>query len=208
VQRRGQQRFRRIVLAAYNGACAITGSKAEPVLEAAHIDPYSGDHTQHVTNGLLLRSDLHTLFDLHLITVTAGKLVAVSPRLRGTDYAAMNRQRLKLPGRVCASARRRRACAAPRPVSLAPRGVGWTPLMSRVTQIRSIVRRQSCPNPDGPLHQRRSCPQYLREHLKRSTTCPRGQRFNTQRTADSRNGGFGHQFCTGPSPARLGARFG
>jgi hypothetical protein len=109
VQRRGQQRFRRIVLAAYNGACAITGSKAEPVLEAAHIDPYSGDHTQHVTNGLLLRSDLHTLFDLHLITVTAGKLVAVSPRLRGTDYAAMNRQRLKLPGRVCAS-----ACQGPR----------------------------------------------------------------------------------------------
>lgn len=67
------------------------------MLEAAHIDPYAGDHTQHVTNGLLLRSDLHTLFYLHLITVTAGKLLAVSPQLRGTEYAAMNRQGLKLP---------------------------------------------------------------------------------------------------------------
>lgn len=97
VQRRGQQRFRRLVLAAYGGACAITGSTAEPVLEAAHIDPYAGDHTQHVTNGLLLRSDLHTLFDLHLITVTAGELLAVSPQLRGTEYAAFNRKRLNLP---------------------------------------------------------------------------------------------------------------
>lgn len=97
VQRRGQAKFRRSLLAAYGGACAITGSTAEPVLEAAHIDSYAGDHTQHVTNGLLLRSDLHTLFDLHLITVTAGKLLAVSPQLRGTEYAAFNRRRLNLP---------------------------------------------------------------------------------------------------------------
>lgn len=100
VQRRGQQRFRRTVLDAYGGACAITGSTAEPVLEAAHIDPYAGDHTQHVTNGLLLRSDLHTLFDLHLITVTAGMLLTVSPTLRRTEYAAMDGQRLRLPSRA------------------------------------------------------------------------------------------------------------
>ncbi len=97
VQRRGQQRFRRTVLDAYGGACAITGSTAEPVLEAAHIDPYAGDHTQHVTNGLLLRSDLHTLFDLHLITTTSGGLLVVAPSLRGTEYARLERQRLRMP---------------------------------------------------------------------------------------------------------------
>ena len=86
VQRRGQQEFRRRLLAAYEGKCAVTGSIAVPVLEAAHIDAYSGGYTQHVRNGMLLRSDVHILFDLHLLTITAGFLVAVAPGLRGTEY--------------------------------------------------------------------------------------------------------------------------
>ncbi len=97
VQRRGQPEFRRRLLAAYGGRCAVTGSSAVPVLEAAHIDAYSGDHTQHVRNGMLLRSDVHTLFDLHLITATAGFLVAVAPELRGTEYGRYHQQRLRLP---------------------------------------------------------------------------------------------------------------
>ncbi len=97
VQRRGQQEFRRRLLAAYEGKCAVTGSIAAPVLEAAHIDAYSGGYTQHVRNGMLLRSDVHTLFDLHLLTVTPGFLVAVAPELRGTEYGRYHQQRLRLP---------------------------------------------------------------------------------------------------------------
>jgi len=97
VRRRGQQEFRGRLLAAYGGGCAVTGSSAAPVLEAAHIDAYSGDHTQHVRNGIVLRSDVHTLFDLHLITATAGFLVAVAPELRGTEYGRYHQQRLRLP---------------------------------------------------------------------------------------------------------------
>ena len=64
--RRGQKKFRKALFAAYRNRCAVTGSSVYFVLEAAHIDRYFGDHSNHVTNGLLLRADLHTLFDLQL----------------------------------------------------------------------------------------------------------------------------------------------
>lgn len=67
--RRGQPRFRRLLLDAYLGRCAITGTAIPALLEAAHISRYRGDHTDRVDNGLLLRADIHTLFDLHLLTV-------------------------------------------------------------------------------------------------------------------------------------------
>lgn len=98
VNRYGQPQFREKVLSAYGRTCAITGSGVHHVLEAAHIDPYLGGHTQHVTNGLLLRSDVHTLFDLHLITVTEDFRVAVAPELRNTEYAAYDGQPLGVPG--------------------------------------------------------------------------------------------------------------
>ncbi len=66
VRRRGQPAFRRRVLAAYNGRCAITRCPLDYVLDAAHIVPYKGPKTHHVGNGLLLRTDLHTLFDLQI----------------------------------------------------------------------------------------------------------------------------------------------
>jgi putative restriction endonuclease len=62
--RRGQAAFRAALIDAYGGRCSITGCDAVEALEAAHISPYKGDHTNDVTNGLLLRADLHTLFDL------------------------------------------------------------------------------------------------------------------------------------------------
>lgn len=73
------------------------GSSAVPVLEAAHIDAYSNDHTQHVRNGTSLRSDVHTLFGLDLLTVTAGFLIAVGPELPGAAYERYCQQRLRLP---------------------------------------------------------------------------------------------------------------
>ena len=90
VRRRGQSKFRESLLTAYNSCCAITGCDAEPALEAAHIIPYNGTQTNHPSNGLLLRADLHTLFDLHLIAIDPkSKKVLVAPSLRNTSYCEL-----------------------------------------------------------------------------------------------------------------------
>ena len=92
--RRGQREFRSALLQAYEGTCAITGCTTVEVLEAAHISPHLGAHTNVVPNGLLLRADVHTLFDLNLITVTGDLRVRVSPTLAESDYMAYDGQPL------------------------------------------------------------------------------------------------------------------
>lgn len=99
-RRQGQPAFRRALMKAYGGRCAITGCAVEAVLEAAHISPYRGPETNHVTNGLLLRADLHTLFDLKLLTVTAENRVSVATRLLGSTYAQLHDEKLRLPART------------------------------------------------------------------------------------------------------------
>ncbi|RYZ23846.1 MAG: HNH endonuclease [Chitinophagaceae bacterium] len=96
-QRQGQGAFRAKILEAYGERCAITGCNAISVLEAAHILPYRGEHTHRVDNGLLLRSDIHTLFDLGLLWITPTHVVAIAPSLKGTEYEAMEGQDLRLP---------------------------------------------------------------------------------------------------------------
>lgn len=56
-----------MVLDAYGGQCAITGSDAGPALEAAHPRPYRGVDSNVISDGLPLRGDIHTLFDLGLL---------------------------------------------------------------------------------------------------------------------------------------------
>lgn len=99
VHRRGQGAFRAQLLEAYDGRCAITGCSAVAVLEAAHIKPYRGEHTHRVDNGLLLRADVHTLFDLGLIWITDQNAVHVVDSLRGTEYEGFHGQPLRLPTR-------------------------------------------------------------------------------------------------------------
>lgn len=94
VMRRGQPRFRRMLFDAYQGRCAITGTAIEGLLEAAHISPYRGDHTDRVDNGLLLRADIHTLFDLHLLTVLSDLTTRVAPDARTDPYLAYDGQRI------------------------------------------------------------------------------------------------------------------
>ena len=96
-QRRGQSIFRGQLLEAYRNRCAITGSTADAVLEAAHILPYRGEHTNRVDNGLLLRADIHTLFDLGLVWVADDMRIAIAPSLRGTEYQEMDGRKLGLP---------------------------------------------------------------------------------------------------------------
>lgn len=80
--RLGQGAFRVLVTDAYKRRCAVTGEKTLPVLEAAHIKPYAENGPHHVSNGILLRSDLHKLFDLGYLTVTPDLRLHVSPRLK------------------------------------------------------------------------------------------------------------------------------
>lgn len=96
VRRRGQKSFREALLKAYSGTCAITGCTVQQILEAAHIHPYKGDHTNVVSNGLLLRADVHTLFDLGLIAIEPQTvIVRVSPVLAGTEYADLDGRPLR-----------------------------------------------------------------------------------------------------------------
>ena len=98
VRRRGQPAFRRALIKAYGGKCALTGCDAEEALEAAHIVPYKGSETNHVTNGLLLRSDLHSLFDLGLIAVdTETMTLLLRPDLLQSSYKELERTQIRLP---------------------------------------------------------------------------------------------------------------
>lgn len=81
-RRVGQGAFRVLVADAYERRCAVTGEKTLPVLEAAHIQPVARGGEHRIDNGILLRSDLHKLFDLGYVTVTANGTFKVSPRLR------------------------------------------------------------------------------------------------------------------------------
>ena len=99
-QRQGQGAFRAKLLEAYGQACAITGCTAVSVLEAAHILPYRGEATHRVDNGLLLRSDLHTLFDLGLLWITDTHQVVIADSLLGTEYEAFSGQPLRLPAQA------------------------------------------------------------------------------------------------------------
>jgi Predicted restriction endonuclease len=96
--RQGQPKFRKDLLKAYNYQCAISGCEIQPILEAAHIVPYKGKETNHIQNGILLRADLHTLFDLQLISVNPiTKIVSIDVSLKDSEYSIYNGIKLNLP---------------------------------------------------------------------------------------------------------------
>lgn len=96
-QRRGQAAFRAELLTIYNERCAITGSRCVEVLEAAHVVPYADGGSTSWRNGVLLRSDIHTLFDLHLITIDERGRVRLSPQLTSNEYRQYHGMKAKLP---------------------------------------------------------------------------------------------------------------
>jgi len=81
--RLGQGTFRLAVASAYSRSCTVTGEHSLPALEAAHIRPYADGGHHEVANGLLLRSDIHRLFDRGYVGVTPDYRFMVSDRLRG-----------------------------------------------------------------------------------------------------------------------------
>lgn len=95
----GQGAFRILVTDAYSRRCAISGEKTLPVLEAAHIKPYSSFGINSIDNGLLLRADLHKLFDIGYVTVTNEYSVEISKKIKeefenGRDYYKFHGQKL------------------------------------------------------------------------------------------------------------------
>lgn len=108
--RLGQGLFRMVVTEAYSRRCAITGERTLPVLEAGHIKPYSVVQRHEVSNGLLLRSDLHRLFDGGYLTIDPrDRRVVVSDRIKeefqnGKEYYKLEGQVLREPNEAWARA--------------------------------------------------------------------------------------------------------
>ena len=112
VVRLGQGVFRARLLDAYGRRCAVTGEHTEPVLQAAHIQPYLGPGSNHVQNGVLLVGEFHTLFDRGLVAIeppgraSGAYRVRVSRRIRerwdnGHRYNAFDgRELLSVPERA------------------------------------------------------------------------------------------------------------
>lgn len=104
--RLGQGAFRVLVTDAYNRKCAISGERTLPVLEAAHIKQYAESGPHFISNALLLRSDLHKLFDAGYLTITPDLKVEVSKRIQeeyenGGEYYKFHGGDLKnLPNRI------------------------------------------------------------------------------------------------------------
>jgi len=101
--RLGQGSFRVLVTDAYGRRCAMTNERTLPVLQAAHIKPYSVGGRHELRNGLLLRSDLHTLFDQGYVTVDPqDRRIVVSGRIReefenGRDYYQLHGKSIRTP---------------------------------------------------------------------------------------------------------------
>lgn len=99
-ERRGQKKYRETLLKTYQNKCAITACNATEALEAAHIIPVSMDGNHEITNGLLLRADIHTLFDLNLIGIDSEQdyKVILSRALANTTYGKeLENSHLRLP---------------------------------------------------------------------------------------------------------------
>ncbi|HEX3431928.1 MAG TPA: HNH endonuclease [Rhizomicrobium sp.] len=103
--RLGQGAFRIAVTDAYQRQCAISRGRVLPALEAAHIRPYSDGGKHDVCNGLLLRTDIHRVFDAGYATIDADGpdwRFIVSNRVKsdfnnGNEYLRLHGSKLVLP---------------------------------------------------------------------------------------------------------------
>ena len=96
--RHGQDAFRRKLLEAYEGRCAITTCDIPETLQAAHIIGHRGLATNTPSNGMLLRADIHLLYDHGLLSVEPDKLrVVVSSKLSNSEYSELEGRKLTIP---------------------------------------------------------------------------------------------------------------
>jgi hypothetical protein len=97
--RGAQGRFRVLARATYGDKCAISGCDISEALEAVHIDPYENSSQHHPCNALLLRKDLHALFDASLIAINpkTGRAEFASSLRRYKQYATLHKKRVARP---------------------------------------------------------------------------------------------------------------
>ena len=100
--RLGQGTFRVLITDTYERRCSVTRERTLPTLEAAHIKPVAEGGRHRLDNGLLLRSDVHRLFDAGYVTVAPDYKFRVSSRIReefenGKEYYALDRTEIWLP---------------------------------------------------------------------------------------------------------------
>jgi len=95
--RQGQSTFRRRMLEAHGGRCCISGADAVQVLDAAHIIPFHGKGSDSLRNGLLLRSDIHRLFDAGALAIDDRYRVVLARHLTPTSYGDFDGAALRLP---------------------------------------------------------------------------------------------------------------
>ncbi|MFJ9623757.1 HNH endonuclease [Streptomyces sp. NPDC101181] len=96
--RRGQDGFRRALVHQYGLICAVTGAAPAEVLEAAHLRPFAETEQHRVEEGLILRSDVHRLFDSGLLAIDSELVVHVAPSLAGHEvYSALSGVPLRIP---------------------------------------------------------------------------------------------------------------
>ncbi len=96
-ERKGQRHFRASVSRAYSNKCCITGETTPELLEAAHIQPYIDEDSNHIQNGLLLRVDFHKLYDNGLLTIDDNYRLHFSPQVKSETYRSLNGSRIYLP---------------------------------------------------------------------------------------------------------------
>ena len=98
VVRKGQQQFRDALVKAYEGRCAVTGFATNEVLQAAHILDYRGTQSNVVSNGVLLRADIHLLFDNYLIGINPSSYrIEVNADVPDGEYTKLEGKQLLLP---------------------------------------------------------------------------------------------------------------
>lgn len=104
--RRGQSEFRKRLLNIFDDQCAVTGCGVKELLEAAHIVPYAESENSSTENGIILRADIHTLFDLRLLGIDPWRgEVVLSRRLVGTSYEEFGGRRVPKVAALAASRR-------------------------------------------------------------------------------------------------------
>lgn len=96
-KRQSATRFRKMISIIYEGKCAITGEETTEVLDACHIQVYKNDESNHSQNGILLRTDLHKLFDMGLLMIDDKLTVTISNKIKSEYYLQLNGLRIKLP---------------------------------------------------------------------------------------------------------------
>jgi putative restriction endonuclease len=98
--RLGQGPFRDAVLQRYQSTCIVSKCTVPEVLEAAHIDPVSKGGSHDMNNAVLLRCDIHNLFDMGLLTIGKSGRIRVSPELRKTEYGRYHGKSIHVPNGV------------------------------------------------------------------------------------------------------------